>query len=209
MPYKKSTQKKYGDNPLQKKSAFTLKSGNNIGGRNGNGVNFKAMGNSPVKQTDFISSFTNFLFNTKQTEEGRAIGDLRQRMRHPNIEVRMKAQRENRERLKKIKEKEVEVKKETPPAVVEEKKEEGFKPKYFQEYHDKPSSKQYQYRHVGEDEGGYNIYEFKKPGSDIWKKAGKTKEGTWGGFNAIHDLYESQMDLLSDSPFEKRKMKKK
>ena len=29
MPYSKSTQKKYGDNPLQKKSAFTLKSGNN------------------------------------------------------------------------------------------------------------------------------------------------------------------------------------
>ena len=201
MPYKKST---------QKKSAFTLKSGNNIGGRNGEGVKFKQMGgDSPVKQTDFISSFTNFLFNTKQTEEGRAIGDLRQRMRHPNIEVRTKAQRENRERLKKLREsKEVEVKEETPPAVVEEKKEEGFKPKYFQEYHDKPSSKQYQYRKIG-NEGKYSVYEFKKPGSDIWKKAGKTKEGTWGGFNAIHDLYESQMDLLSDSPFEKRKMKKK
>ena len=105
MPYKKSTQKKYGDNPLQKKSAFTLKSGNNIGGRNGRDVNFKQMGgDSPVKQTNFIGSFTNFLFNTKQTEEGRAIGDLKRRMRSPNIEIRMKAQRENRERLKKARE---------------------------------------------------------------------------------------------------------
>ena len=100
MPYKKSTQKKYGDNPLQKKSAFTLKSGNNIGGRNGRGVNFKQMGgDSPVKQTNFIGSFSNFL-KSKQTAEGLEIGDLKRRMRSPNIEIRTKAQRENRERLK-------------------------------------------------------------------------------------------------------------
>ena len=105
MPYKKSTQKKYGDNPLQKKSAFTLKSGSNIVGRNGRDVNFKQMGSdSPVKQTNFIGSFSNFL-KSKQTREGSDIGELKRRMRHPNIEVSTKAQRENRERLKKLREK--------------------------------------------------------------------------------------------------------
>ena len=100
MPYNKSTQKKYGDNPLQKKSAFTLKSGSNIVGRNGRDVNFKQMGSdSPVKQTNFIGSFSNFL-KSKQTAEGLEIGDLKRRMRSPNIEIRTKAQRENRERLK-------------------------------------------------------------------------------------------------------------
>ena len=38
----------------RKKSAFYLKSGNNLGGRNGRGVNFKAMGSSPTKLKGFF-----------------------------------------------------------------------------------------------------------------------------------------------------------
>jgi len=92
--------------PIYKKqSPFTLKSGNNLGGRNGEGVKFKQMGgSSPVKQTNLIGSFTNFL-KSKQTGEGRDIGELKRRMRSPNIETRTKAQAENRARLKKIREK--------------------------------------------------------------------------------------------------------
>tara|TARA_R110000765_G_scaffold21863_1_gene56174 strand:+ start:172 stop:735 length:564 start_codon:yes stop_codon:yes gene_type:complete len=45
MPYNKSTQKDYGENPLQKKSSFTMKSGNS--------PLFKQMGSSPVKQNVF------------------------------------------------------------------------------------------------------------------------------------------------------------
>ena len=43
MPYSKSTQKDYGENPLQKKSSFTMKSGNS--------PLFKQMGSSPAKHT--------------------------------------------------------------------------------------------------------------------------------------------------------------
>ena len=42
MPYSKSTQKDYGDNPLQKRSSFQM--------RSGNATPFKMMGSSPVKQ---------------------------------------------------------------------------------------------------------------------------------------------------------------
>ena len=85
------------------KTPFKLRSGNNLGGRNGKGVNFKAMGSSPAKG-DIVESFKNFM-RSKQTKEGRDIGELKRRMRHPNIEVSTKAQRENRERLKKLREK--------------------------------------------------------------------------------------------------------
>ena len=85
------------------KGPFKLRSGNNIGGRNGDGVKFKTMGSSPIKE-NIIESFRDFL-DAKQTQEGRKIGDIKQRMRHSNIEVRMEAQRENRERLKKLREK--------------------------------------------------------------------------------------------------------
>ena len=52
------------------------------------------------EKRNIIESFMDFI-GTKQTESGREMGDLKRRMRHPNIEVRMKAERENRERLKK------------------------------------------------------------------------------------------------------------
>ena len=81
------------------KTPFKLVSGNNLGGRNGKGVDFKEMGSSPAKET-IVESFRNFM-TSKQTEEGRKTGDIKRRMRHSNIEVRMKAKRENRERLKK------------------------------------------------------------------------------------------------------------
>ena len=175
------------------KTPFKLRSGNNIGGRNGSGVKFKTMGSSPVKE-NVVESFTNFLFNTKQTEEGRAIGDLRQRMRHPNIEVRMKAERENRERLKKLREsKEVEVKEETPPGpepekvveVIEEEKEEGFKPHEFTREGGDP----YSYR--TKEGGGYEFQSLKGRG-------GRTK-GEWypaaGGVAEIEAAYKESMGI--------------
>ena len=95
------------------RSPFSLKSGNNIGGRNGKGVSFKTMGSpityrgpkpespesSEVKKASISDNFKNFL-KSEQTEEGRKIGDIKRRMRSPNIEVRVKAEKENRERLK-------------------------------------------------------------------------------------------------------------
>ena len=170
------------------KTPFKLRSGNNLGGRNGKGVDFKAMGSSPAKG-DIVESFKNFM-TSKQTKEGRDIGDLKRRMRHPNIEVRMKAERENRERLKKIKEKKVEVKKETPPEpekvveVIEEEKEEGFKPHEFTREGGDP----YSYRTK---EGGG--YEFKS----LEGKGGRTK-GDWytigGGGTEIEKAYKKSLE---------------
>ena len=48
MPYNETTQKDYGENPLQKKSSFTMKSGNS--------PLFKQMGSSPVKQNIFSNT---------------------------------------------------------------------------------------------------------------------------------------------------------
>ena len=87
------------------KTPFKLRSGNNLGGRNGKGVNFKEMASSPVKE-NIVESFRKFM-TSKQTKEGSDIGDIKRRMRHSNIEVRTKAQAENRARLKKIREEKV------------------------------------------------------------------------------------------------------
>ena len=72
------------------KSPFSLKSGNNIGGRNGKGVSFKTMGSpvtyrgpkpespesSEVKKASISDSFKSFM-KSEQTEEGRKIGDIK------------------------------------------------------------------------------------------------------------------------------------
>ena len=186
MPYKKSTQKKYGDNPLQKKSAFTLKSENNIGGRNGRNVNFKKMGSdSPVKQTNFIGSFSNFL-KSKQTREGSDIGELKRRMRHANIEVRTKAQRENRERLKKARQTTTTAD-EILADTTEAKKEKSTE-KYKSFEFTRTGGDPYSYRTK---EGGG--YEFQSRGTEKGKKAGR-KKGDWytigGGGTEIQKAYE-------------------
>ena len=166
---------------MPKESAFKLRSGNS--------PLFKTMGSSPMnqlinkgetgekssenidkksKKTNILRSFRDFLSpKTKQTPEGRKTGDIKRKMFSSNIEVRMKAQKENRARLKKAKVKSVE--KKTKPEHAEMYTFTTSKPKKFKsEAFKGRKGDPYSYRTT---KGGY---EFSKGGKK-WKTATDSK----------------------------------
>ena len=96
-----------------------------------------------------------------------------------------------------------------PDYKMKDTKSKGYVPQEFKgEKGDK-----YRYRKTGEhgESNEYTSFEFMKPGSNKWTKAGKTKEGTWEGFNEITSLYEKRRDAggLFDSPVDKKSPTKK
>lgn len=96
------------------------------------------------------------------------------------------------------------------PTVTEEPKSKAYVP---QEFKGAPGDK-YRYRKTGETVVGddrYSNFEFMKPGSNTWTKAGENKRGGYGGFNAIWDLHEKAKEegTLFDSPIDKKLPTKK
>ena len=82
-----------------------------------------------------------------------------------------------------------------------------------QEFKGKAGDK-YRYRKTGSYVDGkdtYSNFEFMKPGSNEWTKAGENKAGGYGGFNAIYDLHEKAEEegTLFDSPIDKKSPSKK
>jgi hypothetical protein len=71
------------------------------------------------------------------------------------------------------------------------------------------ASDKFRYRQVASG-GGDAEFEFMKPGSNKWTPAGKNKDGSWRGFNAIADLYiKTDVSDMFDSPVEKKSPSKK